>query len=487
MRRPPRSTLSSSSAASDVYKRQYQRRVRGSGLFEMPLFPTSELYRDSYHRFVGLKVDDLAPDEEPDEPHTSNLGSSWPGVRFACTVVLAPIAPVLLLVSTPLQQPINPWLFCIFQSVYCLIGLPLILFLFEFMLASHSRGKWPTRIAIAVAGQLMIFPFNFLTYCHGKVNSKLVRALGPCLYAGIVMATFLVATHSRWSKDQNTESRPELAADCYYDSTVLLSESEAQHREHTADASTRAWGRLTAFGYSVALLSAVFAIFLFCQWFAVTFEDSSSSGEDVALMAVFLGSVLAFRFCFTYIGRYADRLQNYISLEMCIVYVVDCFYFVFFRNLFVSVRSWESFFLVKALHLVVEGCSLSRLSTVYFNWSKGILLRLEPCRALSFLQDPSTLSQWRQRLIFGRSLRWAPQISSGISFMLLTTVIRRTHESSTFHVFGKISETQYVRVLEFTVVSMVLEAGVAALEVLLSTYAIHEALYLWGCLLRLVW
>eukprot|EP00658_Telonema_sp_P-2_P034054 TRINITY_DN2489_c0_g1_i5.p1 TRINITY_DN2489_c0_g1~~TRINITY_DN2489_c0_g1_i5.p1 ORF type:complete len:117 (-),score=38.99 TRINITY_DN2489_c0_g1_i5:104-454(-) len=29
IRRPPRSTLSSSSAASDVYKRQYQRRVRG--------------------------------------------------------------------------------------------------------------------------------------------------------------------------------------------------------------------------------------------------------------------------------------------------------------------------------------------------------------------------------------------------------------------------------------------------------------------------
>eukprot|EP00658_Telonema_sp_P-2_P081735 TRINITY_DN8464_c0_g1_i1.p1 TRINITY_DN8464_c0_g1~~TRINITY_DN8464_c0_g1_i1.p1 ORF type:complete len:139 (-),score=47.35 TRINITY_DN8464_c0_g1_i1:91-507(-) len=30
IRRPPRSTLSSSSAASDVYKRQYQRRVRGA-------------------------------------------------------------------------------------------------------------------------------------------------------------------------------------------------------------------------------------------------------------------------------------------------------------------------------------------------------------------------------------------------------------------------------------------------------------------------
>eukprot|EP00658_Telonema_sp_P-2_P064843 TRINITY_DN5421_c0_g1_i3.p1 TRINITY_DN5421_c0_g1~~TRINITY_DN5421_c0_g1_i3.p1 ORF type:complete len:328 (-),score=64.20 TRINITY_DN5421_c0_g1_i3:102-1085(-) len=34
IRRPPRSTLSSSSAASDVYKRQYQRRVRGRTLTE---------------------------------------------------------------------------------------------------------------------------------------------------------------------------------------------------------------------------------------------------------------------------------------------------------------------------------------------------------------------------------------------------------------------------------------------------------------------
>eukprot|EP00658_Telonema_sp_P-2_P080143 TRINITY_DN7912_c0_g1_i2.p1 TRINITY_DN7912_c0_g1~~TRINITY_DN7912_c0_g1_i2.p1 ORF type:complete len:188 (-),score=26.09 TRINITY_DN7912_c0_g1_i2:603-1166(-) len=36
IRRPPRSTLSSSSAASDVYKRQYQRRVRGGRRSAMP-------------------------------------------------------------------------------------------------------------------------------------------------------------------------------------------------------------------------------------------------------------------------------------------------------------------------------------------------------------------------------------------------------------------------------------------------------------------
>eukprot|EP00656_Telonema_subtile_P053953 TRINITY_DN7917_c0_g2_i4.p1 TRINITY_DN7917_c0_g2~~TRINITY_DN7917_c0_g2_i4.p1 ORF type:complete len:358 (+),score=82.41 TRINITY_DN7917_c0_g2_i4:89-1162(+) len=39
IRRPPRSTLSSSSAASDVYKRQYQRRVRGGGVARMAEVP----------------------------------------------------------------------------------------------------------------------------------------------------------------------------------------------------------------------------------------------------------------------------------------------------------------------------------------------------------------------------------------------------------------------------------------------------------------
>eukprot|EP00656_Telonema_subtile_P058437 TRINITY_DN9897_c0_g2_i4.p1 TRINITY_DN9897_c0_g2~~TRINITY_DN9897_c0_g2_i4.p1 ORF type:complete len:253 (+),score=81.36 TRINITY_DN9897_c0_g2_i4:94-852(+) len=68
IRRPPRSTLSSSSAASDVYKRQYQRRVRGlvipvmahiEGLFASPpldsegklLRPPHEMVRAFFNRY----------------------------------------------------------------------------------------------------------------------------------------------------------------------------------------------------------------------------------------------------------------------------------------------------------------------------------------------------------------------------------------------------------------------------------------------------
>eukprot|EP00656_Telonema_subtile_P012273 TRINITY_DN16178_c0_g1_i2.p1 TRINITY_DN16178_c0_g1~~TRINITY_DN16178_c0_g1_i2.p1 ORF type:complete len:217 (+),score=45.16 TRINITY_DN16178_c0_g1_i2:3-653(+) len=61
IRLPPRSTLSSSSAASDVYKRQYQRRVRG--LAAMSLQP---------HRFAGAEYGDL----------TARLLSNLPGAMM---------------------------------------------------------------------------------------------------------------------------------------------------------------------------------------------------------------------------------------------------------------------------------------------------------------------------------------------------------------------------------------------------------------------
>eukprot|EP00828_Plagiopyla_frontata_P033709 TRINITY_DN4377_c0_g1_i1.p1 TRINITY_DN4377_c0_g1~~TRINITY_DN4377_c0_g1_i1.p1 ORF type:complete len:252 (+),score=53.78 TRINITY_DN4377_c0_g1_i1:109-864(+) len=62
MRRPPRSTLSSSSAASDVYKRQYQRRVHGMTFCRGNNSIYSQLSKDKnisdpfeYIRFYGLR------------------------------------------------------------------------------------------------------------------------------------------------------------------------------------------------------------------------------------------------------------------------------------------------------------------------------------------------------------------------------------------------------------------------------------------------
>eukprot|EP00658_Telonema_sp_P-2_P040073 TRINITY_DN28675_c0_g1_i2.p1 TRINITY_DN28675_c0_g1~~TRINITY_DN28675_c0_g1_i2.p1 ORF type:complete len:288 (-),score=107.55 TRINITY_DN28675_c0_g1_i2:82-945(-) len=59
IRRPPRSTLSSSSAASDVYKRQYQRRVRGAAVG----MATTHLHRAIKHEDLE-RVEALLSDLE---------------------------------------------------------------------------------------------------------------------------------------------------------------------------------------------------------------------------------------------------------------------------------------------------------------------------------------------------------------------------------------------------------------------------------------
>eukprot|EP00656_Telonema_subtile_P037806 TRINITY_DN4218_c0_g1_i1.p1 TRINITY_DN4218_c0_g1~~TRINITY_DN4218_c0_g1_i1.p1 ORF type:complete len:256 (-),score=64.00 TRINITY_DN4218_c0_g1_i1:247-1014(-) len=66
IRRPPRSTLSSSSAASDVYKRQYQRRVRGLLSATMALHGTSKRINNPSqpadgHILNSAKFYDFAP------------------------------------------------------------------------------------------------------------------------------------------------------------------------------------------------------------------------------------------------------------------------------------------------------------------------------------------------------------------------------------------------------------------------------------------
>ena len=77
--------------------------------------------------------------------------------------------------------------------------------------------------------------------------------------------------------------------------------------------------------------------------------------------------------------------------------------------------------------------------------SARILRKLEPYPVFNMLQDPSTLKQWRQRLIFGRTLRWVPQASSGLSFIVLTAMVRRCHSENNFNVFGRLNEREYFR------------------------------------------
>src|SRR5664280_3804859 len=85
IRRPPRSTLSSSSAASDVYKRQDQKRFR-------PVFqPVVDLTSHQVRGYEALTrfEDGLAPDQHFSDARAVGLGSELESAAVAAAIEVA--------------------------------------------------------------------------------------------------------------------------------------------------------------------------------------------------------------------------------------------------------------------------------------------------------------------------------------------------------------------------------------------------------------
>ena len=140
----------------------------------MPVLPTSQLYGNSLQRFTcGRSADNarLIAGETEDPYRLKDV------LAILGKTVFVPLMLAGLLLLIPLRMngkdDINPWLFCLFQTGYTIIGFPLMLFVFEFMSIEVRKqwGKWQIRVGILLCGQLLIFPFNLYTYCRGLVAS----------------------------------------------------------------------------------------------------------------------------------------------------------------------------------------------------------------------------------------------------------------------------------------------------------------------------
>eukprot|EP00658_Telonema_sp_P-2_P010699 TRINITY_DN14042_c0_g4_i1.p1 TRINITY_DN14042_c0_g4~~TRINITY_DN14042_c0_g4_i1.p1 ORF type:complete len:273 (+),score=56.21 TRINITY_DN14042_c0_g4_i1:277-1095(+) len=270
----------------------------------MPLFPTSPVYRDSFSRFL-LKPDDLEPESSLHRPFAVH------------TVLLTTLLPIIitgLLLVIPLGSPIRPWNFVLFQSAYTVIGFPLMLFLFEFMLPTRLQtgSKWPCRLFLLGTGQLIIVPFNLVTYCQGDAARSIVRAMGPVVYAVLIILAFLAAVKVNRTGDEappkcdqgvyldasiahvpEEDSPPYLDAAQFIDafngcSAQLLEPDEA--RKKCVDDGASEWCPWYAFSISLTLLAALFGIFLFCQWFALKFSAAGDETE-APLVAFFLSLI----------------------------------------------------------------------------------------------------------------------------------------------------------------------------------------------------
>ena len=165
-----------------------------------------------------------------------------------------------------------------------------MLFLFEFMITEPHEPKAWTRLVLILAGQGIILPFNLLTYCNGQAGANIVRAMGPCFYAALIMIAFLIRA---WHNSQQpSESRAPVLAELgteeqcparshlgnvYVAADVVLDHDCEDQDMSVTPHSLRAWWLppplseaeshrdLCAFGAATGLLAMVFCIFLFCQ------------------------------------------------------------------------------------------------------------------------------------------------------------------------------------------------------------------------------
>lgn len=107
-----------------------------------------------------------------------------------------------------------------------------------------------------------------------------------------------------------------------------------------AERAKRGTRALTRWAYGVLLLAFVFAGFLFCQWFTVSFTHANSaadSPDSAALLAFFIVVVQGLMFLGTRAARAVDATGLVlVSTEVCVEFLFTSFYYVFFRGLFTS-------------------------------------------------------------------------------------------------------------------------------------------------------
>ena len=200
------------------------------------------------------------------------------------------------------------------------------------------------------------------------------------------------------------------------------------------------------------------------------------------------------------LGRWADAgikdmaAAGHVSMRQALELASLIFYFTFYRNLFVDVASWGHFFQLKALSLGLEVVMYPcRATTSYYRFSTiaeqslhdaaarirhGVGAMLCGCGAALFREGGreeecstaklqlvetridtrvETRVEFVEYLRFSYGMRLYVVLTTALYFATLFSVIRLSHNSDRFLVFGTLPNASYERLLLFTLVSVMLE------------------------------
>jgi hypothetical protein len=216
----------------------------------------------------------------------------------------------------------------------------------------------------------------------------------------------------------------------------------------------------------MTVVMCISGTYLYCQWLALTFSSASGALGEVGIYLVFALSFSVLRPVARFIGYLIDRHKTGgPSVEVLMEMSISFFYFTFYRNLFVSVRSYLVFFAIKSIHVAMEmlNCSIcfsqwyrQHLDRAFVAWQDFPLGK----RALRIVAGCKSVDMFVQLQCIKTGMRLYLFLSSAITFMLFFTFLRYGYNRPYYCLYREISDKEYTMLMNITFMAVMIELAV---------------------------
>jgi hypothetical protein len=282
------------------------------------------------------------------------------GVHVGARTVLVSLGPLLVTMallsiplgglggSTPAEIRVG-WLIA-FELAYTVIEFAFVAHWFRMLQPRVAgRGAWAAMFVLA-EGLVALCTYEAATRgaLQGAALWRIVSTF--CVTCAILAGHAATVMCGRW-RGAATQQQEHLAGPPLLSPEGVGSGVSGEKEEEVVVGSVLA-PRYQRWLASLLIIAMLTSLYMFCQVFTDYFAAHGTPGNAVLLYAVFLSVISAASFVFSRLGRAIDRSPVYsspssssrYSTEFALAIVCQCFYVIFYRNLFTSVDSYTTFF-----------------------------------------------------------------------------------------------------------------------------------------------
>jgi hypothetical protein len=214
---------------------------------------------------------------------------------------------------------------------------------------------------------------------------------------------------------------------------------------------------------SVVMLLAVTAVYIYCQTLALQFSNAKNSFGELGIYILFTISFVIIKPCIRKLGHLTDMNKTGgPSLELLMEISVYFFYYTFERNLFISVKSYGEFFMIKSIYVVFE--LLNNTVTFHTRYHSALIdmfarykLSPIPLQLLRLLAggEYADLALQVQCLRMGMKLYFV--LTTAFTFILFFIFLRFGYNQNYYCLYNEMTGDDFYLLINITIISVIIE------------------------------